>query len=212
VAERERERAHDPQAVREPREGDRLVGHRARDSRFDREQLDVLLRTHCAETLLPEPGASVAHPSPLLARPEVVDVAEEDVPHPLPCGHGDREREEGDAALRVHRAVDRIDEHANAVGAERALAELLGHEVELVARLVKPLQSLHDRRLGGFVDRGRLVAADALSDDRLAVVPRRELAEDAPHVLDRLAAEGEPGLDRGHGSSGWKSRPDSSLG
>jgi hypothetical protein len=77
---------------------------------------------------------------------------------------------------------------------------------------VDTLQALHDHRLGGRVDRRRLVAADPVSDDRLAVLTRRQLAEDAPHVLHRLAAEGEPGLRRGHGSSGWKSRPDSSLG
>jgi hypothetical protein len=84
--------------------------------------------------------------------------------------------------------------------------------VELVAGGVQQLQSLHDRGLGGLVDRGRLVAADTFSDDRLAVVPGRQLSEDALHVLDRFAAEGEPGLGHGHGSSGWKSRPDRSLG
>ena len=46
---------------------------------------------------------------PLLARAEVVDVAEDDVAHRRPVRDGEREREERDAPLRVHGAVDRVD-------------------------------------------------------------------------------------------------------
>ena len=49
-----------------------------------------------------------------------------------------------------------------------------------------------DRILGSFVDRRRLVTAETLADDGLALVARRQLLEYAAHVLDRRAAEREP--------------------
>ena len=47
-------------------------------------------------------------------------------------------------------------------------------------------------RLRGRVDRGRLVAALAVADDRLALVARRQLDEHAADVLDRVAADRQP--------------------
>ncbi len=96
--------------------------------------------------------------------------------------------------------------------AERALAELLRDEVEVEPLLlVQPLQAGDDRVLRRSVDLGRLVAADAGAEDRLALDPRRHAREDAAQVLDRGAAERQPLVVR-HGSSGWKSRPETSLG
>ena len=43
--------------------------------------------------------------------PEVEDVAEDDVGHRRPVGDRDRQRVVGQAALGVHRAVDRVDDH-----------------------------------------------------------------------------------------------------
>ena len=70
------------------------------------------------------PGASSGAPSrnapaaalgdPLLAGAEVVDVAEVDVVHRRAVGDREREREERDPALRVDRAVDRVDDDARA--------------------------------------------------------------------------------------------------
>ena len=49
-----------------------------------------------------------------------------------------------------------------------------------------------DRVLGRLVDRGRLVAAFALADDRLALGARRQRGEHGAHVLDARAADREP--------------------
>ena len=81
VAERERERAHDAQAVRDADDRGRLLGDRRRQRRLEREELDLVLRAHVAEPLPVQPGALAAARRPLLAGAEVVDVAEDDVAH-----------------------------------------------------------------------------------------------------------------------------------
>ena len=58
-------------------------------------------------------GAAAARRRPLFAGAEVEDVAKDDVVHRVAVGDRDRDREEGNAALRVQRAVDRIDDHVS---------------------------------------------------------------------------------------------------
>ena len=86
------------------------LGDGRRRRPLERQDLDRVLRPHRAESLAVEKGARSALGRPLLARPEVVDVAEHDVAHRPALGDGEREREERDPALRVHRSVDRIDD------------------------------------------------------------------------------------------------------
>ena len=59
---------------------------------------------------------SPRHGHPLLARSEVVHVAEHDVGHRRPVRHRDRQRVVGQAALGVQRAVDRVDPRRALVG------------------------------------------------------------------------------------------------
>ena len=87
---------------------------------------------------------------------------------------------------------------------EDALAELLRDEREA---LVERLEPVHDRGLGGRVDRRRVVAALALGQHGLALDARRQLREHRLDVADRVAADVEPRLHRG-----WKSRPEISFG
>ena len=155
-----------------------------------------------------EAGAAALLRHPLLAGAEVVDVAEGDVAHRRPARNGEGEREERDPALRVHRAVDRVDDDpGRAAGAECALAELLRDEEEVGLERLEPR---HDRVLGGSVDRGRVVAALACPQHRLTLGPGRQRLQDAVDVRDAAAAESQP-VDRG-GHTGWKSRPLVSLG
>ena len=130
-----------------------------------------------------------SHPSlgdPFLAATEVVDEAEDDVVHRVALGDRDRDGEERDAALRVQRAVDRVDHDPG--GAVADDADLLRDD----RRALDFLQPREDHLLGRRVDRSRLVAALAVADDRLPLGARRQLLEHAAHVLDRLAAEREP--------------------
>ena len=140
---------------------------------------------------------------------EVVDVPEVDVAHRGPFGYGDREGEEGDAALRIQAPVDRVEDDAGPVRAEGALAQLLGDERELGPGRMQIFEESDDRGLGGRVDRRRLVAALALTRDRLSFQPRRELRERSLDRGRRVAAEGEP---IAHSSKGEKRSPLASLG
>ena len=150
-------------------------------------------------------GAAAALGRPLLAGAEVVDVAEDDVAHRGAVGDGEREGEEGDVALGVQRAVDRVADDAPRLPApEDALAELLRDEREA---LVERLEPVHDGGLGGRVDRGRVVAALAGLQHGLALDARRQLGEHRLDVAHRVAADVEPRLHRG-----WKSRPEISFG
>src|SRR5207244_6999437 len=142
-----------------------------------------------------EERAAAARRRPLLAAPEVVEVAELDVAHRRPFRDRDREAEVRDAPLRVERAVDWVEHDPRRPAApERLLAELLGDEEEIAARRGQPVD---DHLLGGGVDRGRLVAALALADDRLARGPALQFSEHAPHVLRGGAARLEPRARRG---------------
>ncbi len=173
MAERERERAHDADPLRDAAEGLDPVGHEVRDGGFELQELDLVLRPHRAERLAVEEGTPPLLCRPLLTGAEVVDVAELDVAHLPPLRDREGEREEGDAALGVDRAVDGVDDDGRLGLAERALAELLRDEAELQAGLVRRLEAPDDRCLRRGVDRGRVVAADAAPRDRLAGHARR---------------------------------------
>src|SRR5204862_2429869 len=107
-----------------------------------------------------------------------------------PFGYGDREGEERDAALRIQAPVDRVEDDAGPVRAEGALAQLLGDERELGPGRMQIFEESDDRGLGGRVDRRRLVAALALTRDRLSFQPRREF-------LERSIERGRRGADVG---------------
>ena len=185
VAERERGRAHDPQAVREAGDLRRVGRDEIRARRLHHEDLDLVLRPHRAERLAVEARAFAARGRPLLAAAEVVDEAEVDVVHRPAVRDGDREGEERDAALRVERAVDRVD-HENGVGAFED-PDLLRDD-----RSAGRAEALDDRVLGRLVDRGRLVAALARAEHRLALGAGRHPLEHRLDVGDRRAAELEP--------------------
>ena len=91
-----------------------------------------------------------------------------------------------------------------AAAVERPLAELLRDEREA---LVQRLEASHHGGLGGRVDRRRVVAAEAGGEHGLALESRRQVREHDADVHDRGAADVEPGAH-----SGWKSKPESSLG
>ena len=89
-------------------------------------------------------------------------------------------------------------------GPEHPLAELLGDEREV---LVERLEPVHDRGLGGRVDRRRVVAALALASTGSRSTRVGSSASTRLDVADRVAAHLEPRLH-----SGWKSRPEISFG
>ena len=93
--------------------------------------------------------------------------------------------------------------------AEGPLAELLGHEREVVPCRVQRLEPPHDRRLRSRVDRSRVVAAEPRPDDRLAVGARRQLGEHAAAGRRPPAAQTS---SQTWLKARWKSRPESSLG
>ena len=165
----------------EPR---RVLRDERRRRRLERQDLELVLGPF-RERRAVATRALAFRRRPLLAGPEVVDVAEEDVVHRLPVGDGDREREERDAALRVQRAVDRVDD--DRVAARPFDADLFADDGHVFAA-----EALEDHALGGRVDRGRLVAALARADDRLALSPTGQLGEHRLHVGARRAAEREP--------------------
>ncbi len=123
----------------------------------------------------------------------------------LAVADGEREREEGNVALGVQRAVDRVaDDDPRLPAPEDALAELLRDEREA---LVERLEPVHDGRLRRRVDRGRVVAALAQSQHGLALDAGRQLREYRLDVSHSVAADVEPRLHKG-----WKSRPEINFG
>ena len=112
--------------------------------------------------------------------------AEDDVVHRLPFRDGDRDGEEGDAALGVERAVDRVDDDERQPRTPHA-ADLLRDD----GACGLP-HAGEDDLLGSFVDRRRLVAALARADDRLALHPRRQALEHGVHIRDGRPAEFQP--------------------
>ena len=111
---------------------------------------------------------------------------EVDVAHGRPRRDGDGQREEANAALRVERAVDRVDDDVRAAVAE--LPGLLRHE----CHVADAGEAGEHHALGGGVDRGRVITALPCADDRFAVRPRRQVRQHVAHVAHRLAAEREP--------------------
>jgi hypothetical protein len=151
-------------------------------------------------------GALAAAGPPLLARPEVVHVGELDVGHRRPAGDGDRDRDVGQAALRVQRAVDRVDDHADALRAEVHDAALLRDRAEPQPVGVEALELREDDVLDLAVDHERAVTASAaLARLDHALAARRVLAQDTPQAADGAAAGAQPvglqdGRLRGHPS------------
>ena len=102
-------------------------------------------------------------------------------------GECDREREEGDAALRVQRAVDRTRRRR-------------GSRRRRTGRSPPTRSSRRGRGsrpgwpgvLGRLVDRRRVVAARALTRDRLALDAGRQLLEHALHLGDGAATDRDP--------------------
>ena len=183
------------------------IGDCACRGSLEGQDLDGLLRSLGSQSCSVEERAGSALGGPLLARAEVVDVAELDVRHGRALGHGEREREERDPALRVHRAVDRVDDHsALSSCAERAHTKLLRDEHEVLAEGGQPGD---DGVLSSLIDRGRIVATLAELQDGLALDPGRHPVEHVADVRDAEPAGLEPGR---HRSSGWKRSPESGLG
>ena len=141
------------------------------------ERISIVSFGRTVERLAVQRRAFAAPRDPLLAAAEVVDVAEVHVAHPLAVGDRDRDREERDAALRVQRAVDRVD-HDD--GRRPLPSRPTSSETIVTSSMLA--QARDDRVLGRLVDRRRLVAAEPLTDDRLALGARRQLLEHAAHV------------------------------
>src|SRR4029077_20810949 len=99
MTERECEGAHDPQAIRDPDHLRRLVCNGGGEGRLERKDLDLILGTDIAESLLAEKRARTMVSRPLLARTEVVDVSETDIPHGRPVRNRQRQRKERDPSL-----------------------------------------------------------------------------------------------------------------
>src|SRR5919201_2800368 len=208
VAQRERERTHDPKSVVGGDDRRRLLRDGLRQRRLERQDLHPLLRPLVAQTDAIEERAAAALRRPLLARAEVVDVPEDDVPHLRPLRDGDREREVRNPALRVQRAVDRVEDDVDATVAVALLAELLRHEREVEAVLaVGALEPRDDRAFRLRVDGRRLVSALAATDDRLALRTRRQIREHRAHVVDGAATDLEPLRQ-----TGWNNNPETSFG
>ena len=104
-------------------------------------------------------GAGAAARPPLLVGGQIVHVAELDVAHPGSLGDRDRDGVGSEGALRVPRAVDRIDHHAHRPAAgQRHLAALLRDHGQPDA---ERLELGEDRLLREPVDHQRGVAAHA---------------------------------------------------
>ena len=187
MAERERERAHDPQAVGELGDGRRLVGDLRRERRLEGEDLDLAPsagRRRAARRSGARPRrASPSTPRRCRSRGRSRSRRR---PSSGPSATAIESEKKPDAALRVERAVDRIDRRRRRARCRSRRPPRRRWST------VEPFEAREDRALGRRVDRRRVVAALAGADDRLAVGARRQLGEHAAHVLDRCAAEGEP--------------------
>src|SRR3954467_10846159 len=122
MAQRQRQGAHDTEPARDADQLTRNVRDQLRPRRLAPEQLDLLVRPLAVERGAVKLRAAAAGRGPLLAAAEVVDETEDDVAHDRPLRGREREREEGDAALRVQGAVDRVEHEPCSAPAERALA------------------------------------------------------------------------------------------
>src|SRR3954462_8473329 len=133
MAQRQRQGAHEPEPARD---ADQLTGNvrdQLRPRRLAHEQLDLLVRPLAVERGAVKLRAAAAGRGPLLAAAEVVDETEDDVALDRPLSDRERERDDGDAALRVRGAFDRAERNPCSAPAERPLAELLRHQREFMA-------------------------------------------------------------------------------
>ena len=137
--------------------------------------------------------AGAAAGEELLVGAEVMDEAELDVGHRGAGGDRDRDREGGDRAAGVERAVDRVDHHPlPTAGAEGDFAALLGDGDEGGALGGQPLELGEDDVLAAAVDDQGAIAslADALIDG--ALLAGQGLGEDRALGGDDAAADRRP--------------------
>src|SRR4051812_48470985 len=170
----------------------------ARVGRLDPEQLELAvgaaaLAGRRGQAATVEPRALPAPGDPLLARPEVMDVAEEHVGHRPAVGHRDRDRVVRQSALGVDRAVDRVDDHERVRATELDRAALLAHRREAQALVVELRELREHGLLGRGVDEQRAVAALAEGAD-LAHPLRgaRAVLEDGAQSAGRTTADPQP--------------------
>ena len=212
MAQRERERAEHARPVGEADHGADLVREQAGERRLHHEHLDLVLG----------PGPASGTPSSQAPSPRIA-VHSSPVPkswmNPTTTSPID-----GPSAIAIESAnqgMPRLAFRLPSIGsttttgpgavAEDALAELLRDEREVEAP--ERSSTRDDGGLGGGVDGGRVVAALARAQHRLALVAGRQLGDGAGHGRRGRAAQLEPGLrvDR-HSSNGAISRPLVSLG
>ena len=98
--------------------------------RLDREQLEAPvavspLELRARKRHAVELRALAAPRRPGLLRGEVADEGDGNIAHRRPVGDGDRDGVGGEAALGVHRTVDRVDHDAHRPATEVDLAALL---------------------------------------------------------------------------------------
>ena len=198
LAERDGDRPHRPHAVDVLDEVVHPLGDPARVGGLDRHELELAVvvvarRRRIGQRLAVEQDARAALRDPLLVGPEVEDVAELHVAHRVPGGDGDRDRVVGQAALGVHRAVDRVDDDQHVLRAEVDQPALLAQRAEPRAAVVELLELGEDRVLGALVDDQRLVAALAAVAGLLhALLRGGRLVEDAAQLRRRATRGAEP--------------------
>ena len=161
--------------------------------RLDPDHLEPLRLGGDRDRAAVQPGAGAATGEELLVGAEVVDEAELDVGHRGTGGDRDRDREGGDRAAGVERAVDRVDHHPLlAAGAEGDLAALLRDGDEGGAGGGQFLELGEDHVLATAVDHQGVVAAlsDPLVDG--ALLAGQRLGEDRALGGDDAAADRRP--------------------
>ena len=213
LAQRQRQRAEQPDAADAAVQPARGLGHQAGVGGLEVDDPQPILGADAAQRAAVDRRALAARRHPLLAAAEVADVAERDVRQRGAVGEGDRDAVEGQAAFGVQRAVDRVDHHAppRVAVAVGPLAQLLGHQPERDAAAGQRLQPADDGGLGLLVDDGGVVPADAPADHRLAVVTGGQPPQHAVHVGGDALAELEP-VGSQSSDSGLSRKPDHSFG
>src|SRR5439155_25015512 len=148
------------------------------------------------------------------AAAEVADVAAAPVVDRGPVSKRDRDAIEGQAALGIQRAVDRVDHDHPGAGLvpEPALAQLLRHQAEGDTPGRKPLEVTHRHQLRVAVHHRRVVAALAVTDDGLAIVSGWQAVQRSLDVRGHPLAEPEPVRACHSPSSGFRRKPEYSLG
>jgi len=95
---------------------------------------------------------------------------------------------------------------------EPALPQLLGYQPEGDAAMGQLLQPGHGRPLGVAVDHRRIVPALAVADHRLAIVAAGQAGQHRLHIGGHCLAEREPVGPCHSSASGFKRKPEKSLG